>query len=45
VSVGADAGAGIRGGMVDDNIDNVRARMLARQNMSDRSSRLTDLLW
>jgi hypothetical protein len=40
VIVAADAGACIRDGIADDNLDNVRARMLARQNMSDRRSSL-----
>jgi hypothetical protein len=44
VSVGADAGAGIRSGIADDNLDNVRARMLARQNMSDRQSAMLNPL-
>ena len=43
VSVGADAGAGIRGddGGSSDDLINVRARMRARQIMSDRMSWLT----
>jgi phage head maturation protease len=46
VSVGADAGAGIRGDIADDDdLDNVRARMQARQNMSDKMSRLADNRW
>jgi phage head maturation protease len=46
VSVPADALAGVRSFddlvYCDDNLDNVRARMLARQNMSDRMSQLTE---
>jgi hypothetical protein len=42
VSVPADALAGVRSFddlvYCDDNLDNVRARMLARQNMSERMS-------
>jgi hypothetical protein len=37
VSVGADSGAGIRSSVAD-----VRARMQARQSMSDRMSQLTE---
>jgi hypothetical protein len=41
VSVGADAGAGIRTGHGVDHLVNVRARMQARQNMVDRMSALS----
>ena len=40
VSVGADAGAGIRGGDGVDHLVDVRARMQARQNITDANSRL-----
>jgi hypothetical protein len=47
VSVPADALAGVRSFddlvYCDDNLDNVRARMLARQNMSERMSWLVNL--
>jgi phage head maturation protease len=43
VSVGADAGAGVRYSTAFDNLDNVRARMQARQSISDRNSRLVNI--
>jgi hypothetical protein len=43
VSVAADAGAGIRSGDGVDHLDNVRARMQARQAISDRNSQRVDL--
>ena len=44
VSVGADAGAGVRNDDVSYPLLDVRARMQARQNMSDRMSWLADHL-
>jgi hypothetical protein len=41
VSVGADAGAGIRSGNVSDHLFDLRARMQARQNMVERMSLLS----
>jgi phage head maturation protease len=47
VSVPADSLAGVRSFddfvCRDDNLNNVRARMQARQSISDRNSRLADL--
>jgi len=44
VALGADAGAGIRSEVADANLDDIRARMRARQAISDGNSRLADLL-
>jgi hypothetical protein len=44
VALGADAGAGIRSEVADDNLIDIRARMQARQAISDGNSRIADLL-